>query len=212
MKASTKRKIRKIISPFRRIGLKNKKFSIISNNCWGGYIYDIYGLKYLTPTIGLYFFSKEYLKFIGNLKYYLSIDIKPLNNKDSKYYNDLIKKHHQDACLGIIDDVEVVFLHYNNSIDACKKWNNRRKRVNFNNLLIKYNDQNLFEEDDFYIFNQLNYDNKLFFTANEGIGNYDYVVFFDKFKNNGYVLDDIKTSRKYVKYKKILNELLEVVK
>lgn len=36
MNAHTKRQIRKIISPFRRIGLKNFDFSIISNNCWGG--------------------------------------------------------------------------------------------------------------------------------------------------------------------------------
>lgn len=37
MNAHAKRIIRKTISPVRRIGLKNRSISIISNNCWGGY-------------------------------------------------------------------------------------------------------------------------------------------------------------------------------
>ena len=59
MNASTKRKIRKFFSPIKRIGLKNKSFSIISNNCWGGIVYDIFGLQYRSPTIGCYFFLKN---------------------------------------------------------------------------------------------------------------------------------------------------------
>ncbi len=71
MNPHTKRKIRALIAPMRKIGLNNKDFTIISNNCWGGYIYDRYGLKYMTPTIGGIFFPDDYIKFISNLDYYL---------------------------------------------------------------------------------------------------------------------------------------------
>lgn len=69
MRAQIKRLLRKIISPIKRFGLKNKKFSIISNNCWGGIVYDIFGLQYLSPTIGLFMFSDDYIRFCENLKF-----------------------------------------------------------------------------------------------------------------------------------------------
>ena len=92
MKATTKRKLRKIISFIRRIGLKNRDFTIISNNCWGGFIYDIFGLKYQTPTIGTYFFSEDYVKFVNNLDYYLGLDVKPLRFEDSKHKDVLYER------------------------------------------------------------------------------------------------------------------------
>ena len=204
MKASTKRKIRKAFSPIRRLGLKNRSFSIISNNCWGGFIYDVFGLKYLTPTIGLYFFSDDYIKFLGNLKHYLSIEAKPLNLCDSKHKDELTKRNH--TCLGIIDDVELVFVHYESREKAIEKWNRRRTRVNFNNLLIKYNDQNLFNENHFEIFAKLDYKHKLFFTCREELSSYNFVRFLSEYKNNDYVVDDIKSSKK-MNFKPILNSL-----
>lgn len=47
--------------------LKNTEFTIISNNCWGGFIYQKYGLKYQSPTIGLFFMGKDYIKFCSNV-------------------------------------------------------------------------------------------------------------------------------------------------
>ena len=35
-----KKKIKKIIGNVNRIGLKNRDFTIISNNCWGGFVYQ----------------------------------------------------------------------------------------------------------------------------------------------------------------------------
>lgn len=57
----------KWLSKVRRSKIKNKDFTIISNNCWGGYVYRYYGLEYNSPTIGGYFFSEDYIKFLKNL-------------------------------------------------------------------------------------------------------------------------------------------------
>ena len=56
------------LSTKRRNKLNNTDFSIISNNCWGGSVYRRYGLQYKSPTIGLYFFAEEYIKFLMNLE------------------------------------------------------------------------------------------------------------------------------------------------
>lgn len=203
MKASTKRKIRKVISPIRKIGLKNKDFSIISNNCWGGFVYDYFGMQYKTPTIGLFFYAEDYIRFLGNLKYYLSLECKPLALKDSKHYKENLEGNH--SILGIIDDIEVVFVHYNTAEEAVNKWNKRRTRVNFNNLLIKYNDQNNFAEKFLDEFLKLNYENKLFFTANPRYQNFKNVIYFSN--EDGELKSDIKNSTKYISLKSMLNEM-----
>ena len=46
-------------------------FSIICSSCIGGIIYHRLGLKFLTPTINLWFNQKDFIKFISNLQYYL---------------------------------------------------------------------------------------------------------------------------------------------
>ena len=65
----------KIRAPFKRIGLKNKDYSIISNNCWGGVVSRDRGIKYNSPTCGLFFYAKDYLKFLSNLDYYLNSEM-----------------------------------------------------------------------------------------------------------------------------------------
>lgn len=82
---SAKVKIREKLNPYlakyRRRKLNNKNFTIISNNCWGGHVYRYFNLPYDSPTIGLYLFSADYIKFIGNLKYYIEKEITFINYK-----------------------------------------------------------------------------------------------------------------------------------
>lgn len=203
MDAHLKRKIRKIIAPFRRIGLKCFDFSIISNNCWGGYVYDIFGLQYLTPTIGLYFIADDYVKFIGNLKYYLSFDIVPISKEESKWNG----KAQITDMIGKLGDIEVMFAHYDSLEDACKKWNYRRMRVNWDKILVKFNDQNNFTLETLDSFNSSNFKNKLFFTAKKEYCFNSYSYWLNEYKNENYVLDDIKSSSKYLNIKKFLNEI-----
>ncbi len=92
-------KINKIGSNFRRNKLKIKNPTIISNNCWAGIVSQYLGIKYYTPTIGLYFFSEEYIRFLENFDYYIEQDLKIIKTKDSKYYDEMINKNHQDAII-----------------------------------------------------------------------------------------------------------------
>lgn len=43
--------IRCHFSNIRKKKIKNTNFTIISNNCWGGMIYESYALKKQTPTV-----------------------------------------------------------------------------------------------------------------------------------------------------------------
>ena len=71
----SKEKIEKLFYEIRRFFVKksieNKDFSIISNNCWAGRVYQYLDMPYLSPTAGLYFFAPDYIKFVSNLRKYL---------------------------------------------------------------------------------------------------------------------------------------------
>lgn len=70
----------------RRKKLNKDDFTIISNNCWGGMIYESYNLKKQSPTVGLFFMATDYLKFLMNLKEYLTHgELIFINPEDSKY-------------------------------------------------------------------------------------------------------------------------------
>ena len=77
-KAQIKRRLKKGVALFLRIPLKNKDFSIFSNNCWGGVVYDRYALPYRTPTIGLWIPPKDYIKLLKNSKLYFNSEIKQI--------------------------------------------------------------------------------------------------------------------------------------
>ena len=72
---------------FYRIKKINKKnFTIISNNCWGGEVYESYNLIKQSPTVGLFFMASDYIKFISDLKIYLKKDLQFIDPKESRYY------------------------------------------------------------------------------------------------------------------------------
>ena len=196
-KAQVRRRIKKVFAVFRKIPLKNRDFSIISNNCWGGLVYDKYALPYRSPTIGLYFYADEYIRFVSNLKKYLASDLEFISIDESKHKDSILEKGENSVLIGLVGgDVEVVFLHYHSKEEAYEKWTRRCKRVNFDNLIIKCNDQNGFTNKEFEEFCSLPYKNKIFFTANEEWSMPDFAHFIERFREQGYVVNDT-TRRKW---------------
>lgn len=115
--------------------IKNKDFSIICSNCIGGIIYNRLGLKFLSPTINLWMYQYDYLKFVLDLKKYISLDLEFIESE----YN------HPVARLG---DITIYFNHYKTNEEAKNSWDIRKKRINYDNLfLIMYDKDGLTEED-----------------------------------------------------------------
>lgn len=131
--------------------LKNKNPSIISNNCVGGVMSHDLGQQFCSPTVNLYFKAEEYIRFLRNLKYYLSLDVVQLES-DLPYP------------VGIIDDVRIFFMHYSSFEEAKRKWDERKKRVNFSNLYVIMTEKEECTEDLMKQFDALEYRKKILFT------------------------------------------------
>lgn len=189
---------------FVKKSIKNKDFSIISNNCWAGRVYQYLDMPYLSPTAGLYFFAPDYIKFVSNLRRYLDTPLQFIESEDSKYYEEIKRRNQTDKPIGILDDVEIVFLHYKTREEALEKWNRRKSRVNFDNIIIKFSRMDLCTEKEITDFDSLSFENK--FVLNNRLPlKFNSEVYWKEKWNEGGILRDTIPFPGNLSLRKLLN-------
>lgn len=174
---------------------KEQDISFISQNCIGGIIYHDMGQKFLTPTINLYFMANDFVKFVQNLEYYLNQELK--------------MKTGTEVVTGVLDDIELYFLHYHTNEEAYEKWNERKQRINMNKIFVIQTDRDGFDDNTFEEFKKIKY-SKALITKNEKWANEDFVIYLPKYKDEECVPDTIP-EREFYKDNKII-ELINLVK
>ncbi len=188
-----------------RRSVKSRDFSIISNNCWAGTVYRYLDMPYLSPTAGLYFFSEDYIKFVSDLHYYLDTPLKFIDATESKYYEELKKRYQTEKPIGIIDDVEIVFLHYKTQEEAKEKWDRRKARVNYDNIILKFSRMNLCSEKEIDAFNSLPFENKIFIN-NQLPLKYKSEIYLNLSDNEHGIIRDNEPFPGKLKLKKLLDK------
>lgn len=157
----------KLSAPIRKKKITKFNFTIISNNCWGGLVYESYQLPKQTPTAGMFFMAEEYIKFVCNLEHYVkecTLDfIDPESARHKEFYKQ--DKRFGNFPIGLLDDVEIALLHFHSKEEAKEKWERRCDRIHWDSLLVKMNDQNNCTYEQAECFMNLPYKNKLFFTV-----------------------------------------------
>lgn len=134
-----KRKRKKYIQKIRgEYKYTEKTPSIICSTCIGGLIYSNLGLQFMSPTINLWIYSPDFVKLACNLKEYLASELEflPPNNKYTNGYP-----------VGKLKDIVIHFNHFKTKEEALYKWNERAKRVDFDNLYFITDDNGLNHED-----------------------------------------------------------------
>ena len=191
--------IDRFFSSFQRSKLKNKDFSIIGNNCFVGGMYHKFGLAYTTPTIWTYIFPEEYIRFLGNLDWYLKQPLKFKKETNHLMAHRFCKIMNRNYPIGVLgEDVEVHFMHYHTEKEALEKWNRRIKRVNLNNLFIVFSDGVEFKEELLERYEKLPFKHKIFFSS-KPYSRYKSTVFVKDYANATHVYDSTH-NRKYEKY------------
>ena len=168
--------------------LKNDNFSIISQNCTGGVFYHDMGMKFLSPTINLHFKADDFIKFVNNIENYLSQD---LDMRYGEFYP-----------VGKLCDIEIYFNHYNTCKEAVEKWNERKKRINFDKMAVIMTDRDEFNQEVFEEFKKVKYP-KLLFTGNESY-KFEDSIYYDEFREEGSI-GDILSNKKFYKEDKLIS-------
>lgn len=169
LKLRTRNLYLRATSSIRKRALNKNQFTIISNNCWGGLVYESYNLPKQSPTIGMFFMADEYIKFLQKLSYYIyECQLSFIEPEDAKYKEFYkLDKRFGTYPIALLGDVEIAMLHYHSKNEAKEKWKRRCDRINWEHMLIKMNDQNNCTKDDLFNFMELPYKNKLFFTVRQ---------------------------------------------
>ena len=120
-------KKRNKIDSLNQARLKNKDISLICSNCAGGIIYHWLGLKFNSPFINLYMTGEDYIKALENWEEFLNAEIVEDTSTDKAY----------PVGIGYLGS-KIYFMHYATFDEAIEKWNQRKARINPNNIAFMF--------------------------------------------------------------------------
>ena len=164
--------------------------TIICNNCLGGILYKTFNLKFSSPLINLFIETKDYMKLLKKLDYYLACDLNFIET-------DL------EFPVAELDDIKIYFMHYKTIEEAKFKWNTRLSRVNLENICFIYVQREDCTYEDLKCFDNLPFHKKIALTFK------DYPEFKSTFKISGFGndrnIDVIKWSG-YLRGKKYIDQ------
>jgi len=150
------------------LNLIDKNFSIICNNCLGGFIYQYYNIEYRTPTLGLFFLARDYVKFLSDIKFYLTKQLEFINPIESIYYESFKNlAGFMEFPIAKLYDIEIFFMHYKNKEEVIEKWTRRINKINWNNLIIIFAENETCNLEIIKQFDDLQFQNKICFTKDD---------------------------------------------
>ncbi|RZK15272.1 MAG: DUF1919 domain-containing protein, partial [Flavobacterium sp.] len=171
--------------------LRRESFTIICNNCIGGVIYSDFQKQFQSPTINLFFYAPDYIKFLENLNYYLGQKLCFVS--ESKYTTERL-----GYPIGKLDDIEIHFQHYASEEDAYDCWCRRITRIDFDNLYIIGSDRDYSTEEIRHRFSKLPYQNKLYFVSRPA--KYKHEIYFDLYKGQQFIGELISDKKAWYYY------------
>ena len=139
----------------RKHRLVNKDFTVIASNCSGMFMYYDMGMQYLTPTVNLSIEMKDFVKMVRNLKWYMGQKLVKVDVKEGM------------CPVGMLGDVKIDFIHYDSFEEGVYKWEERKGRINWNNLFIVGSEKDGCTYETIREFEELPYKNKVIFTHRE---------------------------------------------
>ena len=123
-------------------------------SCFGGCISNMLGLSFRSPFVNLFLSDADFVKFANVPRVYLEESLK---FQETKFYQN----GNHDYPVFRLGNIIVNMLHYYTANDALAKWNERKQRINWYNLLAVMctEDEKIFEQ-----FDALPYGKKICFV------------------------------------------------
>ncbi|WP_375416587.1 DUF1919 domain-containing protein [uncultured Hymenobacter sp.] len=122
--------------------LRNRGFTLFSNDCWGAEVYKHFNLPFNTPFIGLMLMAPCYLRLLARPQHYLALPLRFVTESRYSFVNELRARRPEPFPLATLgeegQEVEIQFLHYHSEAEAREKWTRRAGRVNWDNLFLKF--------------------------------------------------------------------------
>lgn len=152
--------------------LSNRTPSLLCPNCLGGILFHDLGLQFRSPTVNLMLTQTDFVKFVLNIDYYLSQELLFFEAVDF-------------ACpCAKLGDIVIHFTHYTSPDEAKKKWDERKTRINWDNLFIVAMERDGLTEEDIKKLGNLRCRGIVVFTA-KNYPNIPYALHVSKYSKVG---------------------------
>lgn len=188
----------KFCSLFRKIraseaaaSFKKQELTVISQNCIGGVFTHDLGLPFRSPTVNLYLPAADYIKFVLHLEHYFNADLKLTWGEEYP--------------VGMLDDIQVHFVHYDTCRQAREAWGRRLLRVDMSKVVVLSTDRDGFNEELFEQWKTIPYP-KLLFTACPQYADHEDVLYFPEYQALGCV-PDLIPKREFYKKNMLINKV-----
>lgn len=123
--------------------------SVFCNNCLGAMVSHDYLLKFNSPTVNLWMYPGDYLRFVSNLSKYIGA---PIEEKITEL----------NYPVGLLNgELTIYFMHYSSFDEAVKAWRRREKRIKIENAYFILVEADGCTYDELRQFDALPYENKL---------------------------------------------------
>ena len=156
------------------------------------------GLKFCSPTINLYFSKEDFILFCENLRGFLTSELTEFVDPDLTFPVGILK--YNDTC------IKINFLHYSSFEEAKEKWDERKERVDYSNIVIIWVIPEQLTEKDIRRFDSLPYKRKLLISY-DNITNSKNVVINRVFKKKNFYPGKIMSYPSIFSTKKYLDEI-----
>ncbi len=188
----------------RYIRLIENPVTILSDDCWGGYLYHELCMKFNSPLINVLFDNDSFIKFIQEPMYYLGQSLVMVRE------GNIRSNMHPIASLG--EDSKKIHINFLHSIcfsNAETEWNRRRERINYNNIFIKMGFEATEEKRESYlrIFEKIPYNKICFYSGKTDLHSVVYLKQFEKWCQQG---KRVPTFR-YTEFIRNMNELFKCI-
>ena len=144
--------------------------TLICQNCIGGVFYQDMGLRFDSPTVGLFLKGGDFVKFASNLQRYMAMQLQV--------------RWDEEYPVGKLDDIEIHFMHYETCSQAQTDWNRRRERIHWENIVLLCTDRDGFSGEDFLLWKKLPY-KKVLFTGNLAYRDHPDSIYYREFRRAG---------------------------
>lgn len=133
--------------------LTNETPTLICSNCVGGFLYHWLHLQFRSPFINLWLTPEDFVTALENFDEFINTPLTELKNSGMNY----------PVGVGAFN-IKVYFMHYKSYEEAIAKWNERKQRINKDNLGIILSNYLGGDEQLLKRFDKLPFKNKIVFT------------------------------------------------
>ncbi|MBQ9229385.1 MAG: DUF1919 domain-containing protein [Eubacterium sp.] len=154
--------------------LTNENFTILCTNCIGGTICHRLGQRFNSPTVNLSIDdTHQFCCFLANLDFYLNSEFEEAGFNQNGQPCGILKGDRLATASENLPDIFVEFVHYKTFEEGVQKWNERKERINKDNIYVimydcenGYNVDGYAKEEDLKLLEAFPCNNKVLLTRN----------------------------------------------